>query len=95
MICPKWPNESPTGKPEEEEQDKKDNPENINTNPSSPPDPLVSFITEKICKLNSFFESLDLVPQSSNIEFVCTKGDNGDMMFIEIIKVHQCGNENG
>ncbi|GJT23994.1 hypothetical protein Tco_0893931 [Tanacetum coccineum] len=45
-ICPKRPGESQTGKPEEEEQDE-DNPENINTNPSSPPDPSVSFITEK------------------------------------------------
>ncbi|GKC52879.1 MAK10-like protein [Tanacetum coccineum] len=35
------------GKPEEEEQDEKDNPENINTNPSSPPDLSVSFTIEK------------------------------------------------
>ncbi|GJU15753.1 uncharacterized mitochondrial protein-like protein [Tanacetum coccineum] len=34
-------------KPEEEEHKENDNPENINTNPSSPPDPSVSFITEK------------------------------------------------
>ncbi|GJW89335.1 retrovirus-related pol polyprotein from transposon TNT 1-94 [Tanacetum coccineum] len=47
-ICPKRPGESQTGKPEEEEQDEKDNPENINTNPSSPPDPSISFITEKV-----------------------------------------------
>ncbi|GKC16567.1 retrotransposon ORF1 [Tanacetum coccineum] len=74
------------GKPEEEEQEEKDEPENINTNPSSPPDPPVSFIIEKVCKLNSFFESLGLVLQSSNTEFVCIKGDDGDIMFIEIIK---------
>ncbi|GJU95708.1 MAK10-like protein [Tanacetum coccineum] len=73
-------------KPEEEEQEKNDNPENINTNPSLPPDPSVSFITKKVCKLNSFFESLGLVPQSSNTEIVCTKGDDNDIMFIEIIK---------
>ncbi|GJW85226.1 hypothetical protein Tco_0158371 [Tanacetum coccineum] len=85
-ICPKLLGESQTGKPEEEEQDEKDSPKNINTNPSSPPDPLISFITKKIRKLSSFFELLGLVPQSSNIEFVCTKGDDGDMMFIEIIK---------
>ncbi|GKC84504.1 hypothetical protein Tco_1140221, partial [Tanacetum coccineum] len=71
------------GKPEEEE---KDNPENINTNPSLPPEPSVSVITEKVCKLYSFFESPGLVPQSPDIEFVCTKGDDGDVMFIEIIK---------
>ncbi|GJT47346.1 hypothetical protein Tco_0956061 [Tanacetum coccineum] len=85
-ICPKRSGKSQTGKPIEEEQDEKDNPENINTNPSLPPDPSVSFITEKVCKLNSFFASFDLVRQSSNIEFVSTKGDGGDMMFIEIIK---------
>ncbi|GKD26317.1 hypothetical protein Tco_1232531 [Tanacetum coccineum] len=38
---------SQTGKPEEE-QDEKENLENINTNPSSPLDPSVSFITEKV-----------------------------------------------
>ncbi|GKC06811.1 hypothetical protein Tco_0998421 [Tanacetum coccineum] len=38
---------SQTGKPEEEEQDEKDNPENINSNPSSPPDLSVSFTIEK------------------------------------------------
>ncbi|GJY19593.1 hypothetical protein Tco_0391084 [Tanacetum coccineum] len=73
-------------KPEEEEQEKKDDPENINTNPSPPPDPSVSFITKKVLGLNSFFESLSLVPQSSNIEIVCTKGDDSDVMFIDIIK---------
>nr|GEU46398.1 copia protein [Tanacetum cinerariifolium] len=71
---------------EEGEKEKKDNLENINTNPSPPPDPSVSIITKKVCKLSSFFESLGLVPQSSNTEIVCTKGDDNDMMFIEIIK---------
>ncbi|GJU12839.1 hypothetical protein Tco_1135235 [Tanacetum coccineum] len=85
-ICPKRPGESQIGKRGEEEQDEKHNPENINTNPSSSLDPSVSFITEKVYKINSFFESLGLVPQSSNTEFVCTKRDGGDMMFIEIIK---------
>ncbi|GJV03572.1 hypothetical protein Tco_1337141 [Tanacetum coccineum] len=85
MICPKRSGESQTDKPEED-QDEKDNPENNNTNPCSPPDPSVSFITKKVCKLNSFFESLGLVPQTSNIDFVCTKEDDGDMMFIKIIK---------
>ncbi|GKB87028.1 hypothetical protein Tco_0959300 [Tanacetum coccineum] len=60
--------------------------ENINTNPSTPPDPSVSFITEKVFKLNSFFESLGLVPQLSGTEFVCTKGDDGNVMFIEMVK---------
>nr|GEU89498.1 MAK10-like protein [Tanacetum cinerariifolium] len=71
---------------EEEEQEEKDDPKNINTNPSSPPDLLVSFITKKVRKLNSFFESLGLVPQSSNIEVFLHKRDDGEVMFIEIIK---------
>ncbi|GJR00681.1 hypothetical protein Tco_0523665 [Tanacetum coccineum] len=29
---------------------------------------------------------LDLVPQSSEAEFVCTEEDEGDVMFIEIVK---------
>nr|GEZ29712.1 retrovirus-related Pol polyprotein from transposon TNT 1-94 [Tanacetum cinerariifolium] len=70
----------------EEEQENKDNSGNINNNPSPPPDPLVSFITEKVRKLNSFFESLGLIPHSSNTEIVCTKGNDNDIMFIEIIK---------
>ncbi|GKC50241.1 hypothetical protein Tco_1072986 [Tanacetum coccineum] len=52
MIYPKRQGKSQTDKPEEEEQDEKDNPENIHTNPSSPPDPSVLFITEKIIKKN-------------------------------------------
>ncbi|GJZ45288.1 retrotransposon ORF1 [Tanacetum coccineum] len=70
----------------ENEEEKKDNPENIHVNPSTPPDQSVSFITEKVLKLKSFFESLGLVPQSSNIEVVCTKGDDGEVMFIKIIR---------
>ncbi|GKD10095.1 hypothetical protein Tco_1189780 [Tanacetum coccineum] len=80
---PRAAGQTPKRQSEEEE---KDDPENTNTNPSSPLNPSVSFITEKVCKLNSFFESLGLIPQSSNTEFVCTKGDDGDVMFIEIIK---------
>ncbi|GJV17447.1 hypothetical protein Tco_1362770 [Tanacetum coccineum] len=70
----------------ENEEEDKDNSENIHVNPSTPPDPSVSFITEKVLKLNSFFESLGLVAQSSNTKLVCTKGDDGDVMFIEIVQ---------
>ncbi|GKE18312.1 hypothetical protein Tco_1425889 [Tanacetum coccineum] len=59
-ICPKQPNEPQNDKPEEEEE--KDNPKDIYINPPTPPDPSVSFITEKVLKLNLFFESLGLVP---------------------------------
>nr|GEU46918.1 MAK10-like protein [Tanacetum cinerariifolium] len=78
------PNEPQNEKPEEEEE--KDNPENIHVNPPTPPDPSVSFITKKVLKLNSFFESLGLVPQSSHTKLVCTKGDDGDIMFIKIVQ---------
>ncbi|GJY58387.1 hypothetical protein Tco_0458279 [Tanacetum coccineum] len=94
-ICPKRPGEFQNGKLEEEEQEEKDNPENINTNPSSPTDPSVSCITKNVCKLYSFFKSLDLVPQSSDTKFVCTKGDDGDVMIIEIIKKYDDSHEEG
>ncbi|GJT24747.1 MAK10-like protein, partial [Tanacetum coccineum] len=87
-IHPKQQSEPHDDKPEENEEEEKDNLENINVNPSVPPDPSISFITEKVLKLKSFFESLGLVPQSSNIELVCTKGDDGDVMFIEIVKTN-------
>nr|GEX51108.1 retrotransposon Orf1 [Tanacetum cinerariifolium] len=40
---------------------------------------------QKVLKFNSFFESLGLVPSSFNIELICTKEEDGDVMFIEII----------
>nr|GEV74976.1 hypothetical protein [Tanacetum cinerariifolium] len=36
--------------------------------------------------LNSFLESLSSVPPSSNTQFVCTKENDGDIMFVDIIK---------
>ncbi|GKD75713.1 hypothetical protein Tco_1333995 [Tanacetum coccineum] len=83
-ICPKQPNEPQNDKPEEEEE--KDNLKDIHVNPPTLPDPSVSFITEKVLKLNSFFELLGLVPQSSHTELVCIKGDDDDVMFIEIVR---------
>ncbi|GJX88871.1 MAK10-like protein [Tanacetum coccineum] len=73
-------------KEKENEDEEKDSPENIHVNPSTPHDPSVLFIAEKVLKFNLFFESLRLVPQSSNIEVVCTKGDDGEVMFIELIR---------
>ncbi|GKB59056.1 hypothetical protein Tco_0915242, partial [Tanacetum coccineum] len=49
---------------------------------------------EKVRKLNSFLESSDLVPRSSDTEFVCTK-DDGDIMFIEIIRKYDDSHEEG
>nr|GEZ80785.1 retrotransposon Orf1 [Tanacetum cinerariifolium] len=85
MICPKQPNKSYDNKIEEEEEEKGKT-ENIDINPPSPPDPTISLIKEKFCKLNLFLESFSLVPQSPNTKFVCIKKDDGDVMFIEIIK---------
>nr|GEV03400.1 hypothetical protein [Tanacetum cinerariifolium] len=49
----------------------------------TPPDPSISFITEKVLVFNSLFESLGLVPPSPNTELVCTKEEDGNVMFIE------------
>ncbi|GJU16452.1 hypothetical protein Tco_1144418 [Tanacetum coccineum] len=62
-----------------------ENPKNIHVDPPTPPDLSVIFITEKVLKFNSFFESLGLVSPSSNIELICTKEEDGEVMFIEII----------
>nr|GEV75607.1 MAK10-like protein [Tanacetum cinerariifolium] len=73
-------------KEKENEGEEKDSSENIHVNPSTPPDTLLAFIIKKVLKFNAFFESLRLVPQSSNTEVVFTKGDDGEVMFIEIIR---------
>ncbi|GKA65407.1 hypothetical protein Tco_0765114 [Tanacetum coccineum] len=63
---------------EKENKEEEDDLENIH-------DPSVAFITEKVLKFNSFFESLGLVPLSSNTELICTKEEDGDVMFIKIV----------
>ncbi|GJU29061.1 MAK10-like protein [Tanacetum coccineum] len=80
-IHPKHQSDFHDDEPAESEEKEKDSPKNSNTNPFASPDPSVSFITKKVRKLNSFFESFSLAPQLSGIEFVCTKGDDGDVMF--------------
>ncbi|GKB71067.1 hypothetical protein Tco_0932479 [Tanacetum coccineum] len=60
--------------PEEEEQEEKDNPENINTNPSSPPDSSVSFITKKALGENAGVgelevEYFDIFPNRSELAY--------------------------
>ncbi|GJW88630.1 MAK10-like protein [Tanacetum coccineum] len=42
---------------EKENKKEEDNPENIHVSPSTLPNPSVTFITEKVLKFNSFFES--------------------------------------
>ncbi|GJY30890.1 hypothetical protein Tco_0414385 [Tanacetum coccineum] len=83
-IHPKQPDESQVNEPEVEQEE--DNPEDTNSNPHPQPDPLASIATEQVRKLNSMLESLGLVPQSSNTKFVCSKEDDGEVMFIEIIR---------
>ncbi|GJX72704.1 hypothetical protein Tco_0309875 [Tanacetum coccineum] len=70
---------------EKENKEEEDYPENIHINPPTPPDLSITFITEKVLKFNSFFESLGLVPPSSNTKLICIKGEDGDVMFIEIV----------
>nr|GEV26824.1 ribonuclease H-like domain-containing protein [Tanacetum cinerariifolium] len=55
------------------------------SNSSTPPDPSISILTKKVLKFNSLFKSLGLVPPSPNAELVCTKEEDGDVMFIDII----------
>ncbi|GJV26355.1 hypothetical protein Tco_1379050 [Tanacetum coccineum] len=70
---------------EKENKEEEDDPENIHVNRPTPPDPSVTFIIEKFLKFNSFFESLGLVPPSSNTKLIYTKEEDGDVMFIEIV----------
>nr|GEU76179.1 protein kinase-like domain, concanavalin A-like lectin/glucanase domain protein [Tanacetum cinerariifolium] len=55
-----------------------------NTNP--PPEVSPSFLIEKVLKLNSILESLNLKPQSSHFGIVCKKEVDSDVMLIELIK---------
>nr|GEX97112.1 hypothetical protein [Tanacetum cinerariifolium] len=55
-----------------------------NTNQPSEVSP--SFLIEKVLKLNSILESLNLKPQSSHSGFVCKKEIDSDVMLIELIK---------
>ncbi|GJR28638.1 MAK10-like protein [Tanacetum coccineum] len=69
---------------EENEEEERGSPEN-HPDSLTPPNPSITFITEKVLKFNLIFESLVLVPPSPNAELVCTKEEDGDVMFIEII----------
>nr|GEU57606.1 MAK10-like protein [Tanacetum cinerariifolium] len=57
-----------------------------NSNPYPQPDPLASIVIEQVRKLNLMLESLGLVPRSPNSKFVCSKEDDGEVMFIKIIQ---------
>ncbi|GKA01403.1 hypothetical protein Tco_0674068 [Tanacetum coccineum] len=64
---------------EKENKEEEDYPENIHINPPTPPDLSITFITEKVLKFNSFFESLGLVPPSSNTKLICIQREMGLM----------------
>ncbi|GKA90598.1 hypothetical protein Tco_0812468 [Tanacetum coccineum] len=67
-------------------EQKEGNPGNTNSYPHPQPDPFASITTKQVRKLNSMLESFGLVLQSSNTKFVCSKEDDGEVMFIEIIR---------
>ncbi|GJR94610.1 hypothetical protein Tco_0266784 [Tanacetum coccineum] len=54
-----------------------------------------SQIHKKVPKLNLFLESSGLVPHSPDNEIVCTKEDDGDVLFIEIIRKNDDSCEEG
>ncbi|GKA28698.1 hypothetical protein Tco_0714943 [Tanacetum coccineum] len=89
------PNEPQNNELEREDREERSNPENIDTTLPAPHDPSISFITEKVHKLNSFLESSGWVPQSSDTEIVCTKEDDGEVMFIDIIRKNDDSLEEG
>ncbi|GJX91570.1 hypothetical protein Tco_0344896 [Tanacetum coccineum] len=84
IIYPKQPDESQVNKPEVKQEE--DNPGDTNSNPHPQLDPLAFIATKQVQKLNSMLEMLRLVPQSSNTKFVCSKEDDGEVMFIKIIR---------
>ncbi|GJT42258.1 hypothetical protein Tco_0950973 [Tanacetum coccineum] len=85
-LCPRQSSEPQKDESDHDEQEERNGSEKLNVSSPPPLDASVEFVTEKVRKLNSFLEAFGLVPRSSNIEFVCTKNDDGDVMFIEIIK---------
>ncbi|GJX24753.1 hypothetical protein Tco_0231049 [Tanacetum coccineum] len=83
-IHPKQPDESQVNEPKVEQEE--DNSGETNSNPHPQPDPLASIAPKQVRKLNLMLESLGLVPQSSNTKFVYSKEDDGEVIFIEIIR---------
>nr|GEX55645.1 hypothetical protein [Tanacetum cinerariifolium] len=58
----------------EKEKKEKGDPEKQNTNLPSPANPSTSFIAGKVCKLNSFLESMNLDPQKIMMEIKLEPG---------------------
>ncbi|GJV22120.1 hypothetical protein Tco_1371140 [Tanacetum coccineum] len=91
IIHPKQPKESQVNGPEVDL--KEDNSGDTNSNPHPQPNPFAFIATKQVRKLNSILESLGLVPESSNTKFICSKEDDGEVMFIEIIRDDEPQNE--
>ncbi|GJZ35966.1 hypothetical protein Tco_0581783 [Tanacetum coccineum] len=83
-IHPKQPEKSQVNEPNMELEEESLG--NTNSDPQPQPNQFASITTKHVLKLNSMLKSLGLVPQSSNIKFVCSKEDDGEVMFIEIIR---------
>ncbi|GJV86462.1 MAK10-like protein [Tanacetum coccineum] len=79
---------------EEVEEEERENTKN-HSDTSTPPNPSISFLTKKVLKFSSLFKSLGLVLSSPNVELVCTKEEDGDVMFIEIIPKDDDPHEEG
>ncbi|GJZ58755.1 hypothetical protein Tco_0614571 [Tanacetum coccineum] len=64
-----------------------------NTNPPSPPDSLTPLIVERVFKLNSLLESLNLVPSSSVLDIICKNENDSGVMLIKLIKKYDGSSE--
>nr|GEY56698.1 zinc finger, CCHC-type [Tanacetum cinerariifolium] len=85
IIHHKQPEESQVNKSDVGQEEKRTL-GNTNSNSHPQPDLLASITTEQVRKLNSMLESLGLVPRCPNSKFVCSKEDDGEVIFIEIIQ---------
>ncbi|GKD77985.1 hypothetical protein Tco_1340606 [Tanacetum coccineum] len=70
-----------------------ENSRDTNSNPYPQRNPFAFIATEQVQKLNLMLKSLEFVPQSSNTKFICSKEDDGEVMFIEIIRDDEPQNE--
>ncbi|GKB20020.1 hypothetical protein Tco_0853943 [Tanacetum coccineum] len=66
IIHPKQQSDSHDDEPGESKEEEKDRSENTDTNPSASLEPSISFITEKVRKLHSFFKSLGLIVKKND-----------------------------
>nr|GEW67700.1 retrotransposon Orf1 [Tanacetum cinerariifolium] len=83
-IHPKQQSDSRIDRTKENEEEERDSSKS-HFDSYTPPDLSISFLVEKVLKFNSLFKLLGLVPPSPNAKLICTKKEDGDVMFIEII----------